>query len=111
MSSQDPLEVTAADLQGRLDRAGKDYLLVDVRETFELNRGILPGAVSLPMSQIEARREELDRDREVVCYCEHGVRSYNVAAWLESHGYRARSLAGGFAEWSGPVAPPETGPA
>jgi rhodanese-related sulfurtransferase len=37
----------------------------------------------------------------VVCYCHHGVRSFDVAVWLRAQGVeRARSLAGGIERWS-----------
>lgn len=105
MSQTDPLEIGIPDLKLRLDRAGRDFVLLDIREPHELGRGVLPGAVLLPMSQIVMRHRELDPGTEIICYCEHGIRSYNVAAWLQDQGYRARSLAGGFAEWNGPRVP------
>ncbi len=107
MSNTDPLEIYAPELEKQLDGAGRNYILVDVRETYELARGVLPGAISIPMSEIEDRRAEIDTDSEVICYCEHGVRSYNVATWLQSKGHKARSLAGGFADWNGPRIPVE----
>ncbi len=105
MPDADPLEIHGPELEGRLDRAGRDFILLDVRETYELGRGVLPGAVNLPMSELEQREAELTPGSDLIVYCEHGVRSYNVAAWLEGRGRRARSLAGGFAEWTGPRAP------
>jgi rhodanese-related sulfurtransferase len=98
------LETSCAAVADALGADTLPFQLVDVREEFELSRGVLPGARWLPMSSITARVEELDRSRPVVCYCEHGVRSYDVAAWLQQRGFQAKSMAGGFAEWQGPVA-------
>ncbi|MGI8907156.1 MAG: rhodanese-like domain-containing protein [Candidatus Sumerlaeaceae bacterium] len=88
-----------------LESGGNAISLLDVRETFELSRGVLPQAVCIPMSELLERVAEIPADRPVVCYCEHGVRSYDVAIWLQQQGYSARSLAGGFAEWLGPKVP------
>lgn len=86
-----------------LGDAGTKFLLLDVRETYELGRGILPGARVIPLSQLEQRWSELSRETRIVCYCEHGVRSFHVAAFLQQQGFEAVSLVGGFAAWSGPV--------
>jgi rhodanese-related sulfurtransferase len=102
--SEDAVEITAEQLVPQLSGAGQDYTLLDVREYYELGRGVLPGATVIPMSELQARVEELPRDKSIVCYCEHGVRSYDVTLWLQQQGYKARSLQGGFAEWRGDVA-------
>jgi len=108
MSNFNPgeLEISPGELM-QMMAAGPDgnCLLLDVREHYELGRGILPGAVVIPMSQLEARWEELPRDRDIVCYCEHGVRSLHVTVFMQQQGLRMRSLAGGFADWNGPTTP------
>lgn len=99
----DNLEVTREELIPQLSGAGMTFLLLDVRERFELGSGILPGARIIPLSQLEQRWSDLPRDTRIVCYCEHGVRSFHVAAFLQQQGFQAVSLAGGFAAWTGPV--------
>lgn len=91
--------------QVRTDIGGQtlEYELVDVREHFELASGILPGARIVPTSQFLQHMQEFEKEREYVIYCAHGIRSLDVAAYLQQHGYRARSMSGGFAEWTGPV--------
>lgn len=80
-------------------------MLVDVREKWELTRGVLPGAVHRPMSAFGSIDFDWPDDRRVIIYCEHGVRSLDVAAWLRQRkGVAARSMRGGFAVWSGSVA-------
>lgn len=101
----DPLEIGQDEVAAEVQKASPEFALVDVREYFELGRGILPTAQSIPMSVLMQRVDEIERARPVVCYCEHGVRSYDVAAWLQQQGYDAKSMSGGFAEWSGPTAP------
>lgn len=97
-----PEELSPGELQERLD-AGEDLVLLDVREEPELDRGLLPGAMCIPMSQIPQRWPELPEGRPIVVYCEHGVRSAHVAAFLTGQGRTAISMADGFASWTGPV--------
>jgi rhodanese-related sulfurtransferase len=97
------MEIDGAELQRRIESGDNTGALVDVRETVELGRGMLPGAVNMPMSEFDRHAGELDKAREIICYCEHGVRSLSVAAYLASLGFRARSLRGGFAAWKGAV--------
>lgn len=107
MDGDDQIEISAQELIPLLDQQPLPFALVDCRERMELGRGILPGATVMPMSEMQARIGELDRDRPVVVYCEHGVRSMNVAAYLTGIGMKARSLSGGFAYWTGPKVPTE----
>jgi 3-mercaptopyruvate sulfurtransferase SseA len=55
-------------LKDRLD-AGDDILVVDARSAAEYAEQHIPGAISLPLSELEARMDELPRDREIVFYC------------------------------------------
>jgi molybdopterin/thiamine biosynthesis adenylyltransferase/rhodanese-related sulfurtransferase len=78
-------------------------VLVDVRERNEWNQGHIPGAVLLPMGELESRIEEAapDRSRPVILYCASGNRSARAARTLEELGYAdAVSVAGGFTQWA-----------
>ncbi len=88
-----------------LEAGDSRFALVDVREYSELERGILPNALSIPMSELETRWPEVPCNQTVICYCEHGIRSLHAAAFLRFHGLDAISLKHGFSEWHGPVAP------
>lgn len=75
--------------------------LLDCREPFEVAIAALPGAVHIPMMEtLDRATAELDRDRPVLVYCHHGVRSVNVAMMLEGLGFRADSMRGGIDQWS-----------
>ena len=53
------------------------------------------------MGQIPARLGELNKDPETVVICHHGVRSWQVAKFLESEGFaNVINLAGGIDAWS-----------
>lgn len=94
------LEISVAELKGRLDR-GEKLLLVDVREPWEYETCRIEGARLIPMRSIPANLQALHVEKDVICYCHHGRRSLDVAAWLRQQGVDgARSLAGGIERWS-----------
>ena len=58
------------------------------------------------MAELHRRLEEIDRDRPLVVYCHHGIRSLHAALALRSRGYtQARSLRGGIDRWSAEIDP------
>jgi rhodanese-related sulfurtransferase len=80
--------------------------LLDVREPWELGICGLPDAIPIPMGQIPARADELDPDRPVVCICHHGIRSLQVAIYLERRGFgQVWNLSGGIDAWAREVDP------
>ncbi|HWX50659.1 MAG TPA: rhodanese-like domain-containing protein, partial [Roseomonas sp.] len=119
--------ITAEALQARLD-AGEDLVLLDVRNPPEWAGGVIPGARLLPKPEIEAALRDLPqgatpspasplsaipKGREVVVYCQGGLRSAAVIRALAAAGYSADQLVnmeGGFTVWRGAVATPAMGP-
>jgi rhodanese-related sulfurtransferase len=98
--ARDELEPISRDeLLDRL-RCGSATVL-DVRPEDEFQQGHLPGALNIPLSQLERRLAELPPDREVVAYCRGPwcVLSFEAVAALRQRGYRARRLEDGFPEW------------
>lgn len=80
--------------------------LLDVREAWEQDRALIAGSVALPMSQIVERMSELDADRDWVVICHHGMRSYQVAMYLERSGFpRVYNLQGGIDAWAREIDP------
>jgi rhodanese-related sulfurtransferase len=97
-------EITAAELMG----VGDEFRphLLDCREPYERRAGFIPGSMHIPMREIPHRMAALDPTTDLVVYCAHGHRSYDVAGWLIERGYRARSLRGGIVAWQmqgGPI--------
>lgn len=85
-------------------------LLLDVREPWEVELAAisLPGvaAKNMPMGTIPERMSELAPAQSIVCICHHGVRSLQVVAFLERHGFKSvYNLAGGIDAWSVEVDP------
>lgn len=77
----------------------EDHLLLDVREPDEWAAGRIPGALHLPMAQLNARQDELPQDRLIVVVCRSGNRSGMVTNALDQAGYRAENLEGGMQAW------------
>jgi rhodanese-related sulfurtransferase len=102
----DDLEISATEVKGRLETT-PGLVLVDVRETWEWEYNHIPGAIHLPMGNIEFGHESaLDRSAEIVLYCHTGMRSLQAAAWLRQEGYTSvKSLAGGVNAWADDVSP------
>ena len=91
-----PGEVRAA-LDG--DRGG-DYLLLDVRQPEEYDAGHLPGAMLIPLGELEARQEELERGKNIITYCRSGRRSMAAAIELCGLGFEhLYNLEGGILNW------------
>ena len=81
-------------------------LIVDVREPWENVICSLPNSQLVPMQQIPALWNELPRDRDIVVFCHHGMRSLQVATYLESMGFnRLYNLSGGIAAWAEQIDP------
>jgi rhodanese-related sulfurtransferase len=82
-------------------------VVLDVRNPEELRLASIPGTVHVPMHELLSRLEDLEelRDRLIVVICHSGVRSWHAAAFLESVGFTASSLAGGIDRWSLEVDP------
>jgi rhodanese-related sulfurtransferase len=69
---------------------------VDVRYPSEYQYDRLPGAISVPLSEIRNAFGLLDKDREYVLYCQSERRSAAAAFLLAQRGYRAFLLSGGL---------------
>jgi rhodanese-related sulfurtransferase len=75
--------------------------LLDVREPWECEIASIEGSVAIPMGEIPTRFAELDPGRPVVCICHHGVRSMQVAFFLQRQGFHHTiNLTGGIDAWS-----------
>ena len=98
-------EILPIELADRLEREPKP-LLLDIREPWEHEVARLPGAVLIPMEELPKRLGELDRERETVVYCHHGIRSASVQGYLAQVGFtKVWNLAGGIDLWSRTIDP------
>lgn len=99
-------ETTPARVKVRLDAGDPRLVLLDVREPEEIALARLDGALHVPMGDVPSALARLDRERNYVVVCHHGVRSAFVCAFLLARGYlRVENLAGGIDAWSVEVDP------
>lgn len=75
--------------------------LLDVRPEDEFALGHLPGALNIPLKELETRLVELPKRREIVAYCRgtYCVLSFEAVAALRRRGLKARRLEDGLPEW------------
>ena len=100
---QHSLEVDCGEVQSRLSGGDDNFLLLDCWEDDENDLVDIPQARLLPMSQLQARIDELAayRKKEIIVLCHHGIRSLDVVVWLSQQGFTdVKSLAGGIDRWA-----------
>ncbi len=86
--------------------AARTLCVLDVREPEEVAVATIPGTVCIPMAEVPSRMLELPRDLPIAVLCHHGMRSAQVAAYLERAGLSAVSnITGGIERWSIEVDP------
>jgi rhodanese-related sulfurtransferase/DNA-binding transcriptional ArsR family regulator len=110
LDGHDQLEpVTLKELR-RLMRDG-DVTILDVRPTDEFDAGHIPGALSMPVSELKGRIREIPKSREVVAYCRgrYCVYSLEAVTLLRKRGYRARRADEGMPDWRATGMPVEIG--
>ncbi|TKD46427.1 MAG: metalloregulator ArsR/SmtB family transcription factor [Mesorhizobium sp.] len=83
--------------------------VLDVRPEDEFAVGHLPGALNIPLAELERRLGELPADREVIAYCRgpYCVLSFEAVAALRERGYLVRRLEDGYPEWKAAGLPVE----
>lgn len=91
-------EISPQELKQQL-ADNKDILLIDIREEWEREAYNI-GGLHIPMGDIPARLNEIPKDREVVLYCEKGIRSVIAIQRLQTIGYdNLYNLSGGMKAW------------
>ena len=75
------------------------HLLLDVRTTKEFQAGKIPGAENIPLDDLRERIGEVPKDRQIIAYCQVGMRGYLATRILLQHGLPAANLSGGYTSW------------
>ena len=70
--------------------------VLDVRPADAYTRGSVPGAVSIPLAEVEERMEELPKEKPVYVLCHTGEWSVDAVYELEAAGYDAVNIEGGY---------------
>ncbi|MBU5668367.1 FAD-dependent oxidoreductase [Peptoniphilus sp. MSJ-1] len=77
-----------------------NYTILDVREEVEQVSGMMKDAISMPLTEIRNRLDELDKNKNYAIYCAVGVRGYIVERILKQKGYEAHNILGGYRTYS-----------
>jgi len=83
--------------------AEKDYVLIDVRQPQEYLQEHIPGALLMPLAELEAKRSGLPKDKDFIFYCKSGARSQMAAMMTIDSKITSKNiynLKGGIMAWS-----------
>ncbi len=97
------VETSVNVVKKRIESNDSSFILVDVREDREWEKGHLPGAIHLGKGVIERDIEKTisDLNAEIILYCGGGFRSAMAADNIQKMGYtKAISMDGGFRGWT-----------
>jgi rhodanese-related sulfurtransferase len=98
-----PLEIPIREAKQKLD-AEPNTVLLDVREPQEYALAHVKDSLLIPMNSVPSELQKLEAladDADILVLCHHGVRSLQVAAWLQAKGIEnATSIMGGIDRWS-----------
>lgn len=80
-----------------IEQLNDNQILLDVRNPAELdNVGFIKGAINIPVDQLRQRMDELPKDKEIIIYCQVGLRGNVAYRQLVNNGYKAKNLIGGY---------------
>lgn len=89
--------ITTEEVKEILDNKNENYVLIDVREDYEFNEGHIPGAVNIPLGNIDSIT--YSTSRTIIVYCKSGNRSNEAAIKLKNMGYNVKDM-GGILNWT-----------
>jgi len=100
LSERGAMEPVRSDELLRRVRDG-EVTVLDVRPSEEYRAGHIPGALSVPVSELKKRLAELPKDREVVAYCRgpYCVMAIEAVELLRKKGFKAHRLEQGVVDW------------
>ncbi len=81
-----------------------DFVIIDVRETDELDGGVIDDSISMPLGLVirNAKKKQIEnlRDKKICTYCGTGYRGNIAADELVKEGFDAVTLEGGYSSWN-----------
>ncbi|KLU67367.1 coenzyme A disulfide reductase [Desulfosporosinus acididurans] len=73
-----------------------DSILLDVRTEEEFSNGHIPGSLNIPLDSLRDRMGELDKNKQIIGYCQVGLRGYVADRILSQNGYKVLNITGGY---------------
>ena len=100
-----PREIGPRDLHNQLQQ-NESLLLLDVRTKGEVAICKIAGSQHIPLADLPAHIEDLNKDARIVVYCKSGMRSQTAQKLLEQNGFKkVLNLRGGINAWRNEVEP------
>ncbi|MCX8010509.1 MAG: rhodanese-like domain-containing protein [Ignavibacteria bacterium] len=91
--------ISAKDLHAKL-KSNSSIILLDVREKWEYEYVRLENAMHIPLGNLRLNFDKLDKNKEIIVYCHHGVRSIQACFLLDKLGFIVYNLDGGINAWA-----------
>lgn len=89
--------ITDIDWNKALEMSKAGAVLIDVRTPAEVAEGMAPGAINIPLQEIQQRLSEFPKDKDLLIYCRSGKRSMAASNFLIENGYdKVFNVVGGF---------------
>lgn len=79
-----------------LDSNKENSIVVDVRTELEFSNGHIDGAINIPVDDLRQRINELDKSKEIIIYCQVGLRGYVAQRILMQNGFKVKNVTGGY---------------
>ncbi|NLJ72282.1 MAG: FAD-dependent oxidoreductase [Syntrophomonadaceae bacterium] len=78
------------------DLVANGAYLIDMRTEGEVKRGQVPGAHNICVDELRDRLDEIPKDKEILLYCQVGIRSYIGNRILLQNGFKVKNIIGGY---------------
>lgn len=79
-----------------LESNKENSMVVDVRTELEFGNGHIDGAINIPVDDLRQRLNELDKSKEIIVYCQVGLRGYVAERILMQNGFKVKNVTGGY---------------
>lgn len=80
-----------------LDNLNENQIILDVRTSQELDElGFIEGCINIPVNELRGQLNTLDKSKEYLVLCEVGLRGHVGARMLINHGFKAKTVLGGY---------------
>jgi len=93
------IDISVEKAHEMLESNPEEIILLDVRTEGEYNAEYIPGAINIPLSDLENRIAELDSSKAIIVYCQSGGRSRTASETLAQRGFIVYNMEGGINAW------------